>query len=159
MKKNFKTHFLAVFIAWIFSYGLYLTIIAPWSTNLSADILGIQKWDVVSSDILIEQFDEYVTFSANRTMDEMRSLHILVMYDDEYVDAWWLSVESSKAVSQSFERNQWVIVVTTPQWIQANDQLFTLQWILKSDDLIIADINATLDDWSSERLLFSQPVE
>lgn len=159
MKKNFKTHLLAVVVAWIVSYGLYLTIMAPWWANISADILGIQKWDIISSDIQIQQFEEHVVFRANRTIDEMRSLHILVMYDDEYVDASDLWIESLKPFSQSFERNQWVIVVSTQQWVSANEELFTLQWVQKSNDLIIADIHATLDDGSSERLLFSQPVE
>lgn len=158
MKKNFKTHFLAVVIAWILSYGLYLMITTP-STDLSADILGIQKWSITSSDIEIKQFEDYVLFRANRTIPQMRSLHVLVMYDDEYVDASWLSIESDNISSQSFEKNQWAIVVTLEQWVEANEELFVLKWLTINDDLIIADIQATFIDWTSERLLFSQPVE
>lgn len=158
MKKNFKSHGIAVLIAWVLSYGLYLTITAPWSINVSADILGIQQWDVLSSDVHIEQFDEHVKFTANRISDEMDSLHILVMYDDEYVDMSALSVLSKYTTTQNFEKNQWVIVIDMREWIQPNEELFRLYWIMKSDDLIIADIQATFEDWTSERLLFSQPV-
>lgn len=157
MKKNFKSHLIAVWIAWVLSCGLYLMIITP-DARLSADILGIPRWDIVTSDLLIAQSWDEVQVTANRDIADITSLHILMMYDPDRIDFKMLEVRSVYEVAESFQESQWSVVVTLDnKWILVDKELFVLQWIDQNEDLIMADIQATFEDGSIERLLFSQP--
>lgn len=159
MKKNFKLHLLAVWIAWILSYGLYLMVVTPnQDVSLSADILGIQRWDIVSSDLIIMQSWDEVQVTANRNITNITSLHVLMMYDPDRIDFEMLSVRSVYETAESFQSSQWSVVITLGDgWIMVDDELFVLQWIDQNEDLIMADIQAIFEDGSVERLLFSQP--
>lgn len=159
MKKNFKSHLLAVWIAWVLSYGLYLMVATPsQNVDLSADILGIQRWDIVSSDLLVVQSWNEVRVTANRSITEIMWLHILVMYDPDRIDSQILNVRSVYDTAESFQESQWSVVITFDEgWMVVGDEIFVLQWIDQNEDLIMADIQAIFRDGSMERLLFSQP--
>jgi hypothetical protein len=157
MKKNFKSHLLAVWIAWVLSCGLYLILITP-DAKLSADILGIPRWDIVNSDLLIVQSWDEVQVTANRDIADITSLHILMMYDPDRINFEVLDVSSVYEIAESFQKSQWSVVITLDNgWVIANEELFVLQWINEDEDLIMADIQAIFEDGSIERLLFSQP--
>lgn len=155
MRKNVKTHLLAVVVAWILSYGFYLIFTNP--TQLPADILWIQNWETSFGDIEIEQLQDHIVFRMNREITDLSSIHFLVMYDDEYVQSDSLWVQSNYPITSSFTDNQWMIIVNIDTQVSPNKELFIINGIESNQDLIIADIFATFEDETTERLLFSQP--
>ena len=120
-------------------------------------LLGIQQSNTISSDLLISQDWDLVTVTANRTIDQLSSLYVMMMYDPERIDATQLSIQTSYDDATVFQDSQWSVVLTFQDGIQQWSELFVLSWIPSDEDLIIADIQATFSDDTTQRLLFAQP--
>lgn len=157
MKKNFTNHLLAVCLAGVLSYGMYLALVAVPDADLSADILGIQRGEVTASDLTITQSDDSVIVTSRRSLPSLESMHFVVLFDGKAIDAADMEATSSYSLAQSFEDDQWsVIVLFGDEVLLADTLIMKIQWFDDEEDMVIADIIATFSDGDTERLIFSQ---